>query len=191
MIDFDKAFEIIISPAFEGSKTTNTPGDLGGKTRCGLTQRNYSSYRYTKGLPDQDIELADISEISSWYRTYCWEDSGADKIFLSGRDKLAFTIFNCAVNRSYTKAVSMLQEALGIDMAHVTGHYGPITGDMVSKCNEMETVNKYLTLLTKYYVNHVIERPDQKRFIHDWLGRVNSVAKVVESDYHTDPHQLD
>ena len=189
VLDFDASVNIMFTPAFEGSKTTHTPGDLGGTTRNGLTQRNYSAFRQKHELPDQSIELADLDEIKSWYRIYCWDDAGCDKIFISGKDKLAFTIFNCAVNRSFAKAVSMLQEVL--ELPTITGYFGPITLETVNNCDEQATITKYLESMTKYYVDHVTQNPSQKQFIHDWLGRVNSVAKVVDSDYHTDPHQLD
>jgi lysozyme family protein len=179
MIDFDKAFEIILTPDFEGSKTTNTTGDLGGKTRCGLTQRNYTAFRLNRSLEDQDIELADMSEIKEWYEIYGWNNAGCDKIFMSGRDKLAFVVFNCSVNRSYAKAVHMLQECLGIPMANITGHFGPITGDMVSKCDEQDIIDKYLVLLARHYYDEVNEIPNQERFLKGWLARIEHVKRVI------------
>jgi lysozyme family protein len=179
LIDFEKSFEIIIGPDFEGNKLTDTSGDRGGKTRAGLTQLNYSAFRAKQGLPYQWIENAEMDEIKKWYKIYAWDNAGCDQILACGKDKLAFVEFNCSVQRGYVKAVHTLQEALALPELNCTGYFGPITREAVNVAHEDSVVARYLQSMRDYFEEHVKQNPSQEKFLAGWLRRISSVEKII------------
>lgn len=181
MIDFDQAFSIMITPDFENNTTTKTSGDLGGKTRCGLTQFNYSAFRLKQGLPAQDIELAEMDEIKKWYQIYAWNNAGCDQIFGMGNDKLSFVHFNCSVQRGYVKSVVTLQDAIGMPYENQTGFFGPITRETVNASVEADVIARYLQIMENYFKDRCQQRPDQSIFLKGWLRRIESVRKIIGS----------
>ena len=178
MFDLEACVKIIIEPEFEGTKFSRITGDLGGDTRYGITQRNYDTFRANRNLDKQSVELISIDEVTKIYEVYFFNKCRCDEMVSLGKDKLALVVFNCDVQRGESHAISMLQEILGIDMQHITGFCGPITLGFIKDCDEQNVITKYLQMLVKHY-NDEATKPDQAKFLGDWLRRTNALAKIV------------
>jgi lysozyme family protein len=176
-MDVKKAVELIITPAFEGSKFTDIPGDYGGCTRYGVTQNIYNTYRDKHDLARQSVELISMDEVTDVYKIYFWDQSGCDKLIEINYGKLAFVHFNVAINRNPVLAVRMLQSLLGL--VNITGYFGPISQEATKNKSEDGLVQEYLEALRQHYLDEVKKDPTQQEFLHGWLNRITNIQAVL------------
>lgn len=111
MSNFDQAFTALLGN--EGGYSNN-PADPGGETMWGITLAVARANGYT--APMKDISQATAKGI---YSRHYWLPEFDQLPY-----KIAFALFDAAVNSGVTQAVRWLQRALGIAD---DGKFGPIT----------------------------------------------------------------
>jgi lysozyme family protein len=91
------------------SNFSNDQHDPGGKTMCGITQREYDHYRKSHGWTVRDVreltrDEGDDIYLSSYWLPHCQSlPPGLDLSF-----------FDCSVNEGSFEATKILQHALGV-----------------------------------------------------------------------------
>ena len=105
--------------------------DPGGKTMCGITQREYDTWRKVQGLPAQDVRLLTSDEGGEIYD---------GSYFLPDCPKLAagldLVVFDANVNEGCTEATRMLQYVLNIV---VDGAWGAQTTAAVAAIKDVRS----------------------------------------------------
>ena len=103
---------------------SNDKNDPGGKTFCGIIQREYDIWRKHQGLPTRDVRQLTEAEGHMIYQTNYW---------LTECPKLApgldLQFFDEAVNTGTTEATKIIQRILGIK---VDGMWGTQTDAAVT-----------------------------------------------------------
>lgn len=140
------------------------PADHGGRTSRGITQREYDAWRQEKGLPKRDVWGASNAEVSSIYHDEYW-NPWCDG-FPLGTDYL---FFDMAVNAGPSRAVKLLQQALGLTS---DGRIGPITRGAVAKVEPAKLVLDYSAAKRAFYLSL-----HQPKFTKGWLNRTAQVQK--------------
>lgn len=120
----------------------HVPGDHGGETNVGITQRIYDLARDAEGLPRQSVKLISDEEITAIYFNWYWKAFGCDTIPSIG---FAFCVFQACVNMA-PPLVKRIREG---------------STDMASFLAAQMTT--YRTLA---------KQPDQLQFLNGWLARV-------------------
>ena len=106
--------------------------DPGGKTMCGITQREYDHYRKTHGLPVRDVRRLTQQEGVDIYDSVYWLP---DCPMLPAGLDLCF--FDSAVNQGTHEAIRILQVALGVAN---DGVWGPQTDAAVKSITNVAAV---------------------------------------------------
>lgn len=123
--DFNLAFTLLIGVEGGYSTDPNDPGNWTGGAvgvgECKGTMYGVSAASY----PEHDIANLTLLEVKAIYRDDYWEPAGCPD--MSGR--LALVVFDAAVNNGLSRAVTWLQEALGVS---ADGVYGPQTRDALA-----------------------------------------------------------
>src|SRR6185503_11388890 len=83
---------------------SNDPRDPGGKTKCGIIQREYDLYRKSKGLSTRDVRLMTKDEGLTIYRGSYWLP---DCPFIQPGLDLQF--FDTSVNEGTHRAIEIMQ----------------------------------------------------------------------------------
>jgi lysozyme family protein len=142
---------------------SNDAHDPGGKTMCGIIQREYDLYRKSKGLLTQDVrkltqaEGEDIYEHSYWMPDCPKLPPGLDLSF-----------FDASVNMGTTEATKILQVALAITG---DGNWGPKTQAAVVAANPITAIRAFAARRHTVYA----EMPGFKYFSRDWTWRTNDM----------------
>jgi lysozyme family protein len=97
MTTFDECFERLIG--HEGGYVDH-PGDPGGRTKFGISQRAY---------PGEDIKNLTLERAKTIYRRDYWGPAGCDSV----PDAVRFDLFDMAVNAGVKMAVRTVQVAVG------------------------------------------------------------------------------
>lgn len=145
--------------------------DPGGKTMRGIIQKEYDSYRASKGQPAQWVKLISDAELHDIYFRSYWAPSRAAEVFPG----LDLELFDEAVNSGPVTAVRHLQNCLGMT---ADGHIGMQTLDAVRKVNDrealieayMERRRAYLKSLKTFW-----------RFGKGWMDRCDGVEHAARS----------
>lgn len=106
--------------------------DPGGKTFCGIIQREYDQYRKQHMLPTRDVRLLTQEEGYDIYRQTYWMPHCP--IMPAGLD---LVYFDESVNAGCTEANKVLQRALGIS---ADGLFGPQTVAAVAAIKDVGAV---------------------------------------------------
>ena len=102
---------------YEGGNS-NDPRDPGGRTRKGITQKTYDTYRAAHRLLRQDVFAMQDSEMQEIYRTEYWDAVKGDAL----RPGVDLCVFDLAVNSGPARAKSFWARAGGdrrAPVAHV------------------------------------------------------------------------
>lgn len=158
--------------------------DLGGHTAYGMTQKTYNQSRIARYLPIQDVVLATRVELIQIYREDFWNKSCCDKLVSINKDRLALLHFHVAVQRSPFNAICMLQTILNINPP--TGFFGTITLNLVTLALEDSLIYMYLEAMKQHYLDEIKKIPLQKANLHGWMNRLNHIAQMTGSSWHTD-----
>lgn len=129
--DFNLAFELLID--VEGGYSTD-PNDSGNWTggACGVGECKGTKYGVSAAAyPELDIAGLTLPGAKAIYRADYWGPAGCPD--MSGR--LAFIVFDAAVNNGVARAVGWLQQALGVPD---DGVYGPATQEALGNVEETD-----------------------------------------------------
>jgi lysozyme family protein len=167
------ALALAFSIKEEGGYSDN-PADVGGPTNHGVTQSVYDSYRDTKKLPHQSVQLITDAETSELYENMYWEPSHAQVM----KSPLDACHFDWSVNHGITGAIRTLQQALGIP---TDGIWGSKTALAIQLIEPAELAQEYNKIRRQWYQNRVISKPDQQQFLAGWLARVDRLDAYCET----------
>lgn len=134
MADFKLALPIILE--HEGNILTDTPGDLGGRTYAGITQKNFRNWRGwaiidSLGLTNGQHSVELDEPVGELYEDVFWKKLDADKIESQAEIN---SIIDFAVNTGIVPAVKLAQRALGISE---TGRVDGMTLDTLNNENDV------------------------------------------------------
>lgn len=137
MANFEEAFKKVILA--EGGYV-NDPDDAGGETYLGISRKhnpnanmwnlidNIKSEYGTKGINDRLKRIDEINdEVKSIYKTKYWDAIHLDEF---GSEKLAYEMFDAAVNMGVSVAIGLAE---GIFDIPVTGEFSRI---LLNKANK-------------------------------------------------------
>lgn len=134
-------------------------------TNYGITPYTYAAY---KGISPNSVTEADMQAItpqvaSSIYEKDYWTKPKLDKI---GDPKLAENVFDMAVNAGPSRAIKLLQEAVG---ASADGVLGPKT---LKKLNDSTiSTNDYTDARINFYQNIAAADPTKEKYLKGWANR--------------------
>lgn len=111
--------------------------DPGGKTQCGIIQREYDTWRRAQGLPVRDVRQLTQDEGRAIYWQSYWLPHCPQ--LPAGLD-LAF--FDAAVNEGAVEAIRMLQYAIGVP---ADGEWGPLTEAAVGRIGDVQAAVRAFT----------------------------------------------
>lgn len=151
----------------EGGYSDN-PADHGGATQYGITQGTYDYYRITRGYPQQPVSNISFVEASAIYLADYWQPSECDQLPVP----VDLCVFDTAVNCGPSRAIKMLQAAVG------TTQDGIIGGGTLAATNAMTPVavaTQYCDEREQYYRDIVAQQPSQAQFLNGWINRVNAL----------------
>lgn len=148
------------------------PRDRGGATNRGVTQGSYDSWRVSRGLASQDVQLMSDGEVRDIYQERFWSTGHCGDLPLP----LAVAHFDWCVNHGPEGALMTLQLALGIE---ADGVWGPVTASAAAKSNPATHI-RYDALRRQWYLKRIAEAPDQAAFLKGWLKRVDRLDAYIE-----------
>lgn len=144
----------------EGGKSDD-PHDPGGKTNCGILQREYSAYLKSRNRPDADVftltwQSQDVYDIywSQYWLPNCM-------LLKPGED---LCLFNFGINAGPIEAVKILQSAMRVN---VDGHFGIITQQACASADPKKLIYAFTLKEESFYRS----LSTFKYFGKDWIGR--------------------
>lgn len=140
----------------------NDRRDRGGKTKWGVTQRAYDSWRARHKLPLRDVESMEDGEMRALYREDYWEPCAGDVL----PPLLAHAVFDMAVHSGVTEAKRALQRSLRVE---VDGVIGPKT---LAAALERGSVLAFLKQRGGYYQDVIRAHPGDVEFLENWINRL-------------------
>ena len=146
------------------------PGDPGGRTNRGVTQRVYDGWRARQGLPAQDVKLITDGEVHSIYGSDYWLPSRCDLL----NAPLGMVHFDTAVNMGVGRAVRFLQASVGCS---TDGDFGPGTERAVAGCDAGTVVVAYCQRREDVYRGLVEKNPRLAVFLKGWMNRLDALRK--------------
>ena len=136
----------------EGGYVSNDCGQAGN---MGVLQSTYDEYRKNNGLPVQNVKELTLQEAEDIYYNMYYKASGADKIKDS---KLAFQVFDTAVNMGVSAAKKLLEQSGG-DFA------------------------RYEELRLERYETIAQKNADKAQYLTGWKNRVDSLELYAETNF--------
>lgn len=153
----------------------NDPSDLGGATNYGVTQKTYDAFRSANGFSKQPVRSISLTEMRDIYWRQYWLPAQCEHM----PPRVAVIVFDTAVQRGVSKAVSTLQEAIG---AKTDGSFGINSNkaliEYVSANGEAELVNRYVDKRVNHHRLRALI-PTQRKFLQGWLNRCKSLREFA------------
>lgn len=163
---FEEAIEHVLSS--EGGFTID-PDDTGNWTGGA---RNRGFLKGTKyGISAASYPTLDIKNLTREgavviYKREYWQKYRIDEL----PDRIRLHFFDVCVNSGYSRAVKILQRALGLT---ADGVFGSATRSKLPQI----TVWSYAEERSSFYVNHVRLNPGKIKFLAGWIIRVLEVTE--------------
>lgn len=145
---------------------SNHKADTGGKTMWGITEALARHYGYKGDMRSLSKETA----IDIYYHEF-WKN----KIVSTIDNDLALHIFDCAINSGNTRAVKILQEALGVT---ADGIVGKNTRSALSKFTEAEIITRFNICRMYFYAG----LSNYKTFGKGWRNRLLKLSLYPYSE---------
>lgn len=142
----------------------NDPDDEGGETRHGISSASY---------PDEDIANMTRERARALYRRDYWDKAKVELLPHGIRG----TVFDMAVNAGPSRAVSLLQKALGSLQSvevDVDGVVGPQTAQAAKSVHPETLLHAYTARRIDYYLGLGAARPRLQKFQRGWMRRAYS-----------------
>ncbi|GAA5102661.1 glycoside hydrolase family 108 protein [Wohlfahrtiimonas larvae] len=136
--------------------------DTGGKTMHGITERLARTHGY-KG----DMKHLSMDEAIDIYYEEFWKGKVSNHI----KHHLAFHLFDCSINSGYSRAVKILQEALGLK---ADGLLGVDTVNAISQHTEKEII--YLFGINRMYFYSTLA--NYSTFGKGWRNRLLKLSNL-------------
>lgn len=146
-----------------GSKITNDPNDPGGLTKFGISKKAY---------PLVDIANLTEAEAIAIYKRDYWDKVQGDLLPY----KIAYALFNYAVNRGVSVAIKYAQKAAGVIQ---DGKMGQGTIAAILVMGERSFLEQFLGLAKKGYEDLVASKPALAVFLNGWKNRIDHIGDYV------------
>jgi len=168
MANFEKIIPFILDN--EGGYV-NAAGDSGGETNFGISDARDGN---VDGMADLDadgkgdvaIKNLKLEEATRIYKRDYWNILKCDQI---NSDEVALNLFDFAVNAGSVQCAKLIQRLLG---AKADGVIGPATLALINQKNELTLVKEFQRARALFYVDLVIAKPSQTKFLKGWISRV-------------------
>lgn len=157
---FDQAISFVLD--YEGRVYENDPNDPGGGTKFGISSNAY---------PDLDIINLTEDQAKEIYKRDFWDACNCDGM----PPKMAFAVFDCAVNQGVGKAKRILQESLGLTP---DGVFGAQTMFAVSKAG-MNQLKSFLARRIVSYMDIIANNTRLRVFEMNWAYRVIKLSEIL------------
>lgn len=170
MAKFDDAIDLIIQ--HEGTVYTETPGDLGGATKFGVTIPALNEFNGQNNSAD-DIRALTLANAKALYLKCYWSALLLSQI---NDQKVATIVFDQAVLCGKSRIVKELQNIVGTMSDGIMGH------QTVAACNSMNSTNLIVAILgarTLYFASLVQQNTSQLKFLKGWEARVVSLLNYA------------
>jgi lysozyme family protein len=142
-------------------------GDPGGKTMCGIIQREYDHFRKSRRLPVRDVRLIQEWEGHMIYYSWYWLPYCPD---LPAGLNLSF--FDTSVNMGTVEAIRLLQRTIGLPP---DGLWGPKTATEVA-------LTPASVAVLNTFAGHRLDAYKQMNtfhlFGHGWTARTERIRKT-------------
>lgn len=119
---------------------------------------------YKKCLSNQEF----MSSVYETYKKAYWDKIKGDDII---SQRIAYNIFDFAVNAGVGKASKIAQEIVGVS---VDGVFGPATVKAINSYNEENFIAQYKNRREGFYRELVAKKPQNQVFLKGWLKRVGA-----------------
>lgn len=140
-----------------GARYTETPGDTGGATKYGISQRAY---------PSKNIKNITEAEAIEIYRSDYWKPICGDRILSQA---IAENLFDTAVNMGVGRAIKLAQ--LALDNSSADGCMSQATLDAINHSNVQTFLAEYTLAKVMRYVSLCNQNRKQDKFLLGWLNR--------------------
>ena len=180
MADFLKCFEKVIE--LEGGYTLHEVfGDRGGMTYAGISRFHWPDWdgwkRIDAGIFDDTLK----KKVQTLYRKEFWDKIMGDII---GSQKMAFVIFDFAVNAGLRASVYLCQKIVGVKQ---DGVFGPVTlkalstfagnGELFVAKFGLERVFMYKDICKNDKRRKQDKVVSNLRFLEGWINRVQNTTE--------------
>lgn len=146
--------------AREGNdKVTNTPGDPGGLTKFGVSQRSY---------PLLDIANLTREQAKDLYIQDYYLKNGIQLL----PDAFQESVLDFAVHSGPQTAISNFQRLIGVP---VDGKIGPQTALAAQTANVQDVKRVYSLQRILFLTKQVEDNPSKLKFLRGWISRVFSL----------------
>jgi lysozyme family protein len=142
-------------------------GDPGGKTMCGIIQREYDHFRKSRRLPVRDVRLIQEWEGHTIYYSWYWLPHCPD---LPAGLNLSF--FDSSVNMGTVEAIRILQRTIGLPP---DGLWGPKTAAEVALTPASAAV---INTFAEHRLAAYKEIHTFHLFGHGWTARTERIRKA-------------
>lgn len=162
-MNFDEAFDLTLS--WEGGdRLHRVPGDPGGTTKYGISQRAY---------PDLDIPSLTLRKASFYARRDYWNAVRAEDLPPEIRWDVFDTAFNAGAHRAgklLQRSINLCRQAQGVtDFIHEDGQIGPVTVQAAEGFDAERLLRVYRAYRREHYL--ALAETGRAQFIHGWLRR--------------------
>lgn len=174
MSRFDECLSFVL--AREGG-FSNNPSDHGGATQCGITQSAYTGWRRRCGLSDRPVRNSTMDEITAIYKSDYWQASKSNIL----PAPIDLCTFDAAVQHGPSRAVKMLQKALGVTE---DGDFGLQSIDALSEEIHAGLIPELAKILidnrVDYYHGIVSRDASQIVFLKGWEIRMDALREAIK-----------
>lgn len=150
---------------------SDTPGDSGGPTKCGLTQREYDAWEKHHGLPVLSIRnipqaTGEMIFWTDYWMPHCSKLSPG----------LDLCLFDTNVNEGSHAGVKVLQDALQIEP---DGVWGAKTENAIRLCDAKLVIPRFTICRIAAYKRVIAEHPSDSKFWKDWDERAERIGAAA------------
>lgn len=156
MADFNAAIPKTLARE-GGAKFTDVPGDAGGATKFGISQRAY---------PNEDIRNLTEARAREIYKRDYWDRVRGDDI---ESQAIAEQIFDTAVNMGVRTAARLAQVTMGIEPAD--GIIGSRSLETINATDETQFVAEFTIAKIARYAAICNKDRSQSKFLLGWINR--------------------
>jgi lysozyme family protein len=142
---------------FEGDTVSDIPGDAGGLSKYGISQRSY---------PKLDIANLTLDAAAAIYKKDFWDFY---RIGWINDQSVANKVMIYYMNMNPHDAATIVQTACG--GTRIDGIIGTDTILAVNRSDVRQLLDRLIIKGVEFYVGRVDKNPDQLKFLRSWLRR--------------------
>lgn len=154
------------------------PADRGGATKYGITIGTLGDH-LGRRASKAEVRALTWEQAKTIYRQNYWQAVRADELPVG----IDYIVFDMAVNHGPGRAVTILQEALGVTP---DGIFGPQTLRAVRQLDEVEEIRREIQSIAQArnaFYDRIINRdPSQRVFERGWDNRSDRVLREAMGD---------